>query len=137
MWTFSELFSFPVDAAVRGCYTNGALSYTQPLNGGTENVGYNTNIVGGNLMFSKKIAFILEPYVSYGLLSHSSTLSGTGSSSLFNGNFPPGTTSISNSGSSGWLQLGAQLKLGFFSIAAEYDNLFLDDTYSGRLALNF
>jgi hypothetical protein len=136
-WTFTDVFfSLPFNAAIRGCYTNGTLTDTQPLNGGTVNVNYSTNIAGGNLSFSKKF-FIIEPYISYGLLQQSSNLSSSGSANLFDGNFPAGTTSISSSGSTGWFQVGAQIKLALFTIAAEYDNLFLDDTFALRLALSF
>jgi hypothetical protein len=137
-WTFTDLFfsSLPFSSALRVSYTTSSLSYSQPLNGGTVNVAYNSNIVGGNLSISKKFLFI-EPFVGYGLLSHSSTLSGNGTANLFDTNFAAGTTSVTGSGSSGWFQVGVEFKLGFAILAAEYDNMFLDDTFAARLAFGF
>jgi hypothetical protein len=136
-WTFTDLFfSLPFNAALRGFYTTGGLSYTQPLNGGTVNVNYNTVITGGQLSVSKKILF-LEPYVSYGYLQQSSSLSGSGSSSLFNSNYPAGTTSISSVGTTGWFQAGVQVRILILTLAAEYDNLFGADSVAGRVAFAF
>jgi len=137
-WTFTDLLfsNLPFSAALRAAYTTAYLSYSQALNGGSVNVNYNSNISAGNLSLSKKFLFI-EPYVSYGLIQYTATLSGTGTANLFDGNFPVGTTSINGTGSSGWFQVGVQFKVGFVSLAAEYDNMFLDDTFAARLAFGF
>jgi hypothetical protein len=60
-WTFTDLLtSLPLNGAVRGFVTHGTLSDTEPLNGGTVNISYSTNITGGNISFSKKF-LIIEP----------------------------------------------------------------------------
>lgn len=137
-WTMTQtiLKMLPFDAALRFIYSNANLTYSQVLSGANIVVNYGTAITGSTLMISKKL-LIFEPYISYGLMSHSSTLTGTGTVSLFGTGFPIGTSSTTGSGISGWFQAGIEIKLVILTLGAQYDNAWGSDTYSGKVGFKF
>jgi hypothetical protein len=136
-WTFTDVLSKGFfDGAVRAMYTNASIGTSQSANGGNINLNYSTTITGANLSLSKSLLF-LDPYISYGLAQQVSNLSETGSGNIFNNSFAPGTSSVASNSSSGWFQLGVQLKLLLLTAAIEYDNLFGSDSYAARVGLTF
>ena len=126
----------PFSMALRGLYTTAGIAYTQPVTGGTVNVNYSSNMYGATLMVSKSLV-VVEPYISYGLVSHNSTISGTGTATLFGGTFPVGTTSASGSGTGGMFEVGLEFKLAVLNIGVEYGSLFGNDTYAARVGFKF
>ena len=101
-------------------------------------VDYKTELWGASLAVSKffgAFRFGIEPFANVGLLHHSSSLAGSGTISLFGSSFPVGTTTVSATNSSLWLQAGALLKLYAFGIAAEYDRMFDVSSWSAKISI--
>jgi hypothetical protein len=137
-WTLTDVMftKFPLNVALRGMISSGHVNYNQALSGGNVNVDYKTNLSGFNVSVSRAF-LIFEPFVGYGLAEQSSTIVGAGTAQLFNTNFPVGTTSVTSAGSSSWFFAGLQVKFGFLALGAQYDRVFDNDVYSGRMALRF
>jgi hypothetical protein len=137
-WTLSRsVFSkSPIDIAVRVNYTNAALSYTQPIAAGTVSVRYSTGMISSNLVFSRNFIFI-EPFVGAGFISSASSLTGTGTASLFGASFPVGTTSVNDNQLTAWLHGGVKLHLTLLKLSASYDWLFGITSWSLKAALAF
>jgi len=133
-WTATDtVFSaLPFDMAVRVSYSSAAISGSQTLQGVNITANYSSGILGAQVLVSKNF-FVLEPYLGLGLMNHSSSLSGAGSVSLFQ----TGTTAVSGSDMSAWIQAGLLLKLAVFGIGAEYDNVLGYSSYSGKFSFRF
>jgi hypothetical protein len=141
-WTFSQVFfpKVPLSVALRVGMANGAMHFSQPLDGGTVTVDYKTSVIESNLVVSKWLGGFgvgIEPYAGLGYAHQSTTLSGSGSANLFGGSFSSGTTSIDSGTGSVWLQAGMMLKLTVFAFTAEYDRIFNLNSYGGKISLRF
>lgn len=136
-WTLTRtaLKPLPFDLAAQAGYSQTALNYTQGLSGGTVDVSYKTAITSGNLLLSKRLLYFFEPYVGIGFVHHYSTLSGTGSATLFGNTFPIGTESINGSGTSLWTQAGLLIKLLVVGTTVEYDNMFGQSSLSAKVSI--
>ncbi len=137
-WNVTSVFysKLPFDFALRTTYSSAKMSYEQSIEGDSVNVDYSTKIYGGTLMLSKVLLF-LEPYFAYGFVHHSSTLSGSGSVSIFNNNFPALTGQVADGKTSSWLQAGVELKLLMLAIGFQYDRVFNTSTSSFKVGLKF
>ncbi len=141
-WTLTRtlLQKLPFSLAVAVQYGKSSLSYNQALSGGTVAVSYGDSMYGGMLLASKYLGAIgigIEPYAGVGTLYQSSSLSGTGTASLFGSSYPVGTDAISNSDATLWLQAGVMLKLEVLAITAEYDRFFGLSSYSTKISFRF
>jgi hypothetical protein len=137
-WNFIQGLGLgiPLDSAIRFHYTTASLGYQQTLSGSPLTVNYNTSIIGGTLAISKKLLFF-EPYIAYGIIKHSSSISGQGSVSLFGSSFPVNTDTVSGSDTSGWFQAGFELRLLLLTTGFQYDNAFGANTYSSKVGFKF
>jgi hypothetical protein len=140
-WTLSRaLFpKLPINVAVALGYTSANLNYSQALDSGTVAVNYGTSMESAMLQASVSIGILfgLEPFAGVGVANANSTLSGTGTSSLFGSGFAAGTTSVSASNTSTWLQAGLLLRLGILGIAGEYDYVFGLSSYNIKTTFRF
>lgn len=136
-WTFSKLFHHsPVDLAVRGLYSNASLNFGETLDSANVNVGYTTQVYGGSLGISKTFLFI-EPYADVGLLKQSSTVTGSGTVSLFDTTFPVGTESATSSSTSPFVDVGVQLHLTVLQLTGEYSDRFGSSAFAAKLSFKF
>lgn len=126
----------PFDITLRGMLTSSTLSTDQILNGANINVQYKSTQTGAHLTVGKTLGFI-EAYAGLGIANSSSTLSYSGTSSLFGSSFASGTTSVTGISTSPWLTAGVQIRLLVISIGAQYDRIYGVDTISAKLGLRF
>lgn len=136
-WTLtrSVFTKWPVDLAIRANYTSSGLSYTQSISGGTVAVRYGSGIFSANLVASYPLPF-LEPFVGLGFITDSSTLSGTGTASLFGASFPVGTNTYSEGRATPWLYGGVKLHLTLLKISASYDFLYGISSWSLKAGIS-
>lgn len=161
LWTLNEAEivgpDFPVTVAVKGFVTKTALGYSQtvktslPIIGavsGTADVDLTSTVWGIVPMVSYKI-LMFEPYVAAGFTNAKAKLeytvgnigvNGVSPSDLYSyilnqSNFPG--NSASSSFSSIQFQAGLDVKLLFFSLGAEYANVFGTASYTGRFSFRF
>ena len=138
-WTFSDSRpSLPLDMALRGMFTSGSFSYSQMLSGNPISVAYSGSVYGLNVQASKRILFVFEPFGGLGFIAQNSSLSATGSTSLFGSGFSSGTTKVTGSDSSLWWIVGIAVHpLPLFSVNFEYDNMFALSSYLLKASLTF
>jgi hypothetical protein len=137
-WNFTSVLfrKFPFDSAIRFLYTSADLNFQQTISDQAITVEYDTTMTGVTVDISKNLGFF-EPYVGYGMIRHSSSLTGHGTVSLFNVNFPVNTNTVENSASSGWLRAGCELRLILLTLGAQYDYAFGAGTTSVKLGFKF
>jgi hypothetical protein len=131
-WTASRTFfgEHPgVELAFRGMLSKPSLSLTD----GTNTLDYSGSTIGGSatLGFGSR-AF--EPYIGFGYLSSSGSMTGSGSSSLF-GTSVALTQALDVSSSSAWFFGGLAIQAGFFGLGFEVDDSF--GVISGLLKISF
>lgn len=129
------LKSFPLDVAFRVGWTKGTLLYAQGSGGTQVNVDYSTSAVTANLIVSKNF-IVLEPFAGLGMVSHSSTLVGTGSGTIFGTGFPPSTTTYSVNAVHLWMHAGLLLNLQVLRISASVDYAFGLVSGNGKIAIS-
>ena len=126
-WNFTRLLfgnAAPFNGAVRAFrYFSSSLNYNQSLDGDVVNVDFSNQIFGGTLDVGT-VLWIFEPYIGYGVISHSSTLSGSGDVTIFNTNFPVDTNVVTATGTSGWFRAGLEVRLLVLTLGAQYDTAF-------------
>lgn len=141
-WTANRtlLKKFPLSVAARALYSKASIGYTQTDGTGTVDVDYSASQFGAQLVTSKFLGgfgFGIEPYVGIGFLNQSSTISATGTGDLFGSSYSTGTTSVSGNGLGLWLQAGLMLRLGILGFSAEYDQLYGQKGFAGKVAFRF
>jgi hypothetical protein len=127
--------SLPFDIAVRAGITSGTLAYLQTSGGANINVNYSTSIFTANLIVSKNFVLV-EPFAGIGLANHSSTLSGTGTGTIFGAGYPAATTSITGTSATLWMHAGVLLNLQFLRISASVDYAFGLVSGNGKVAFS-
>ena len=121
-WNFSELFpAFPVDLAARAIVSTASIASTQLLSGANVNINYGTTQFGLMVTAGKTFS-VIEPYMSLGLISQSSTLSYSGSTSLFGASFATGTTSVTGAAVSFLFNAGLQFNFKYFIMGGQFDS---------------
>lgn len=135
-WTLTRslLPKVPVSLAIRAGYTNANVSYSQQISGVDTDITYSTSIATFQAIASKRF-FIFEPYVALGLANHTSSLSSTGSITIFGTDFSAGTTNYSAGSLCFWPSAGLLIHLGFIGAAAEYSNLWGLTAFSGKFTI--
>jgi hypothetical protein len=124
-WTLSDsgMGSYlPFNVALRAMYTASGLSYGQTVSGVNDTITYSGSSYGTNLSISKKILFI-EPYVGLGYVHTSSTLSNTGTVTLYQQSVSQ-TDSFSDGDGGVWLYAGVQFWFLLPAITVEYDDMY-------------
>jgi hypothetical protein len=124
-WTISDaLFTTasPISFAVRAMYSGTKLNFSQNVSGIEDTVSFKSSSVGANLSAGLKFGFF-EPYVGAGFIHQSSTLSNSGSITLFDSSVSL-TSSLDEKNGSGWFYAGFQMTFIALTISAEYDSLF-------------
>jgi hypothetical protein len=136
-WTLtrSVFAKWPVDVALRANYTSAGMSYTQNITGGTVAVRYGSGIFSADLVASYPLP-ILEPFIGLGFITDSSSLTGTGTASLFGASFPVGTTTYSEGRAAPWLYGGVKLHLTLVKISASYDFLYGISSWSLKAGIS-
>ncbi len=161
LWTLNEAgildSDFPVTIGVRGFVTKFNLGYAQTVTvnvGGignvsaTADVDLSTTLWGVVPMVSYKIA-MFEPFVAVGFTNANAnmdfTVGNIGNTAvaptqfysfiLNQSNFPG--NSASSSFSSIQFQAGTDVQLAFFTLGAEYANVFGNNSYTARLSFRF
>jgi len=136
-WTVNKVLfqALPVDVALRAGYSRPEISYTETVNAVDTVISFNSNITTETLSVSRDFIFV-EPYVTLGLIQQSGTLMGTGSTNIFSTTFSQ-SKSVDRSFTGTLFELGAQFKLGFFNLTAEYGNIFGISSYAGKISFKF
>jgi hypothetical protein len=138
-WTLNDVSQdvsrFPFSLAFRAMIASSGLSYGQTVSGVSDTISYSSLSYGTNLSISKRILFI-EPYVGAGYVRTNSTLSNTGSVTLFQTSVSL-TDSFSDSNSGVWLYGGVQLWLLFPAVTLEYDDIYGAGAASVKVSFKF
>ncbi len=136
-WTLtrSVFAKWPIDLALRANYTSAGLSYSQNITGGSVAVRYGSGIFSANLVASYPLPF-LEPFVGLGFITDSSSLTGTGTASLFGASFPVGTTTFSEGRATPWLYGGVKLHLTLVKVSASFDLLYGISSWSLKAGIS-
>lgn len=123
-WAFSPLLGLlPIDLTARLLISSATLASTQLISGATVNVNYGATQFGLMLTAGKRFS-IIEPYISLGLANQSSTLSYSGSTSLFGATFSAGTTSVTGGGLGLLFNGGLQFNFTYVVLGVEYGNIY-------------
>lgn len=135
-WTATRTFlpKLPFSLAARAAYTTANLSYAQSISGVDVSVAYSTTLLSFQAIVSRKF-LVFEPYLSLGFVTHSSSISSSGSASIFGTTFPVGTQSYSSSLMSFWPSAGLMINLFVLGISGEYSNLWGLGNYSLKVSL--
>lgn len=135
-WTATRTFltKLPFSLAARAAYTSASLGHAQTISGVDVTVGYSTALISFQSIISKKFA-VFEPFLSLGIISHSSSITSSGSASIFGNTFPVGTQAYTSGLVSFWPTAGLMINLVFIGIAAEYDNLWGLGSYSAKFSI--
>lgn len=136
-WNFNRniLKNLPFDLAVQSTYTTASLSFTQPIQGADVTVNYNSTIFSVNMLLSKRFLYLFEPFIGFGISNQTSSITSTGSVSIFGSSFPLGTQNYSGTTLSPWYQGGILLNLLFVGVAAQYDNMFGLNSFTGKVTI--
>jgi hypothetical protein len=136
-WQMNKVLftTLPVDVAVRFGLTNASLSYTQTSGGPTVNVSYGSTLLTANLIVSKNFV-VLEPFAGIGLVNQSSTLTGTGSGTIFGTGYPAATTSTTSAGAALWMHAGVLLNLQILRVSASVDYAFDLVSFNGKVGFS-
>ena len=136
-WTFTDVFlrdQIPFDAAFRLGYGNTSLSYAQTIASIQDTIKFESKSIQTQLAFSRKFG-IVEPYLGLGYVRLDSTLTNTATAvDVF-----AFTQALSYGIKKGgfWFNAGAELKLLFLTLAAEYHNTFGLSTGVAKLGFKF
>jgi hypothetical protein len=132
-WTLTEtlLSDLPFSLAVKGSYTSYGLTFSGQQSGVTVDYKYTGTETALMGQISKNFA-IVEPYVSVGVVNGKGTLTGNGSSGLFQA----GVSGDATRSGLMW-NVGAEVKLIVFKLGAEYTSLFNTSRMTGKLSFYF
>lgn len=130
MWTFSDLYPMPVDAAVKLSITKSDFSFTQNLPVQGTKIEYDSTVTTLSGWVSKKFVLV-EPYVGFGLVRADAEVSGTNSIFL--------SSALSERRKEGgsMFALGANLNLFVFKAGAEVARVFGNQKYTGKISFYF
>lgn len=139
-WTFTDLalrrkIKVPFHAALRVGFTSTSLSYGQVIAGVQDTVKFESKSFQTQLAFSRQFG-IVEPYMGLGYVRQDTSLSNTATASVDLYNF---TTALSYGVQKGsfWFNTGAELKLLFMTLAAEYHNTYAVSSGVAKLGFKF
>jgi hypothetical protein len=135
-WTPTEVFlDWPLSVAIKAHMTKTDAEFNQEIQTVATKFQYDNNITGFTLLASKSFVLV-EPYIGVSYLQAKGDMKVTGSSAVFDPSFTASQTASASTTSTGFM-VGAELKLLFFKMGAEYASLFGTSRYSGKLAFYF
>lgn len=144
-WTFTdEVIPLPFSMAVKGFYTTTRATFSQTIQNQstlgaavTAEVELKDALYGLQLLASQDLLFI-EPYLGIGWAraNGSAGVSGSATATIFSPSFTSGQNATSTT-SSTQLIVGANLKLAFIRLGAEYMRLFDTSRYTAKLSVAF
>ena len=130
MWTFSDLYSMPVDAAVKLSVTKSDFSFTQDFPVAGTKVEYDSAVTMLSGWVSRSF-ILVEPYAGFGLVRASAEVSST--DSIFTGS----SLNQKASETGTMFALGANLNLIVFKAGLELSRVFGNDKYTGKISFYF
>lgn len=130
-WTATELLDLPFSLAVKGHVTGFNIDSKETISSVPTTYDYKSTIAGLTFLGSKDLGLV-EPYAGLALLTGTGKMDVTGSS-----NFVNGQRSASAKRSTTEFLVGAELKLVFFKLGAEYARLFSTDRLAAKLSFTF
>lgn len=132
-WTITSLFTdLPFSLALRAHYNKSNVNFKQTVSSVSSSVDYKSAVSGLDFMASMDL-IIVEPYVGIGFASGDGSFGVSGTTDFFES----GVTTYSNKDSTLHLVAGAELKLVFFKLGAEYSRAFDTNTFNGKVAFYF
>lgn len=135
-WTPTDIFlELPLSLAIKAHLTKTAAEFNQTIQNVPTKFDYDNTITGFTLLASKNFVLV-EPYVGFQFLSAKGEMTVTGSTTVFDTSFTQSMSADANVSSTGFLA-GAELKLLFFKLGAEYATLFGTSRYTGKLSFFF
>lgn len=135
-WTFTDLAlrnKTPFDAAFRVGYGRNEFSYDQVVSGVNDRIEFSSKALRLELAMSRKFLFV-EPYLGFGLLRTSSTLSNTAAQPLYS--FTASDT-YDYSKSSFLFNVGSEFHFSVLVIGAELEWAFSETTLAAKLGFKF
>lgn len=137
-WTPTDVFlDLPLSLAVKAHLTKTNLSFKQTVSNIDTNFDYKNTITGLTLLASKNFVLV-EPYVGLSYLKAKGELeySGSPASPVFDPAYTAANSASASKSSTGFM-VGAELKLIFFKLGAEYASAFGTSRYTGKASFYF
>ncbi|MGE4232288.1 MAG: DUF6588 family protein [Bacteriovoracia bacterium] len=123
-WTFTDVIwqkTKYFDAAIRGGYSSARINYGQTVSGIPIKIDFNTAVTQFSLSVGKNFRLV-EPYVTFGYFSQTSTLGYEGTATIFDQTISA-SSSVSAETSHLLFNAGFQLKLLILTWAFEYNDV--------------
>lgn len=137
-WTMNQdvLKIIPFNLALRGTYSTSNFSFKQSIAGFNATVEDKNTVTGLQILASPSLP-LFEPYVGIGTLNANNTLSVSGTTgTIFDSAFSNAQSADSSANSIQYI-LGADVRLLFIVLGAEYSNAFGASTYTAKLSTRF
>lgn len=137
-WTPTDvLLDWPLSVAIKAHMTKTSLAFKQTISNVDTDFDYTNTITGFSLLVSKNFVLV-EPYVGLSMLSGKGDLSftGTPATPVFDPSLTASSSASASKSSTAFL-LGAELKLIFFKVGAEYQSAFGTSRYMGKASFYF
>lgn len=137
-WTPTDVFlDWPLSVAIKGHVTKTAVAFKQTISNVDTDFDYKNTITGLTLLASKNFVLV-EPYIGVSLLKATGDLSFSGSPAqpVFDPSYSTSNSASASKSSTG-VMVGAELKLVFFKLGAEYTNAFGTSRYTGKASFYF
>jgi hypothetical protein len=136
-WTFSQLFDWPLDAAVKVFSKSAEITYSGVVSGVDTSFDYKDSLTGAQIQVSKSF-IVFEPYLTFGFARSKGTMdvAGSGAGSVFNSNYST-TQSASEVVTGTDLNVGVNVNLVLLKLGLEVGQAFTNTKAAAKISFYF